>query len=1112
MDSSTVFTKTAKGVKESVGKTTVLSVEYRKILKEIDGATALGELAAKLGNLSQSKLQSALEKMLDGDYIREFATQPGMDSSTIFTKTAKGLKEAVGKTTVLSSDYRKILKEIDGTTSFGQLPGKLGNLPESKLRAALEKMLDGDYIREFVIESNTVFAPDIKFKEAGPETRMMASGAGFDLDFSSIATQQIMPEEAPAKLVEKPGTKEKPKSDANLAGEAAAHAKKQAETAAKLEVEERAKADAKRVAMLKARAEAEQLARARAEEEARVEAAAQARKEAEAKEKRDAEEKAKRQAVEVLKQQLARQTQEKAEREAAALARKEAEEKAKKLAAEHLRQQVERQALEKAKREAAAQAEAQALQEAQEKARREAGAQAKKEAEEQARRAAEEQARKEAEAKAKKEAEEKARREAEALAKKEAEEQARLAAEEQARKEAAEKTRLEAEARAKKEAEEQARLAEELARKEAEAKAKKEAEEKARLEAEARAKKEAEEQARLAAEELARKEAEAREAEEKASLEAEARAKKEAEEQARLAAEEQARKEAQARKDAEEKARLEAEARAKKESEEKARQEAEARARKEAEVLARREAEELAQARAREQQAQEQKLRQAAEARAATAVMLDANANDDEDENTRRDLEEKARKDEELLLQEVEELARKDARDAATLEADALKKEADEKVRRKAEALAEKKLARQARAARKELAEAAGEANAHVPDAGFRPPIKWGKPVAFTLLLLIVGGLALLHLMPFDSKRLVFEKAASEQFQQPVKIGAVHLALAPRPHWRLEQISIGKESQIKIAEIKAEIDSDAAKDTPAFKSIELISPSLNEEGLGWLLLSAPSAQNLKFTQLEAKGARLDLKNFTLPLFNVKTEIGPAASLKKIDLESEDKNLQVSLMPDGDVVRIQMTADTFAVPFGSSTTLQRFKATGTANRNALLVNDFSGNLFDGTVNGTATLAWGATWTLKGEIAAKQIRVFRFMPELVDNGGLDGKARFSMQAQDAATLFTAAPRAEGNFIIRDGTVAGVNLGLLFRNPQSRGSSKFAELSGAFFHESGKTQVRKINLIAGMLSTTGTLDVDAESKLNGNFVVDLRFPERQHRSNLAVTGTLKSPRFNE
>jgi len=71
-----------------------------------------------------------------------------MDNYTIFTKTAKGLGETLGKTKNLSREQRKILKEIDGKASLGDLQVQIG-MDEAKLQAAIGKLLAEDYIREF---------------------------------------------------------------------------------------------------------------------------------------------------------------------------------------------------------------------------------------------------------------------------------------------------------------------------------------------------------------------------------------------------------------------------------------------------------------------------------------------------------------------------------------------------------------------------------------------------------------------------------------------------------------------------------------------------------------------------------------------------------------------------------------------------------------------------------------------------------------------------------------------------------------------------------------------------------------------------------------------------
>ena len=56
-----------------------------------------------------------------------------MDRRSVCSKTAKGLQEAIGKTSLLSRELRNILKEVDGKLSIEQLQKKLDKQPEAKL-------------------------------------------------------------------------------------------------------------------------------------------------------------------------------------------------------------------------------------------------------------------------------------------------------------------------------------------------------------------------------------------------------------------------------------------------------------------------------------------------------------------------------------------------------------------------------------------------------------------------------------------------------------------------------------------------------------------------------------------------------------------------------------------------------------------------------------------------------------------------------------------------------------------------------------------------------------------------------------------------------------------
>src|SRR5437899_12415737 len=71
-----------------------------------------------------------------------------MDSNTIFSKTAKGLREASGGSSDLPRALRGILKGIDGKSVLADLQGRLRKVSEADIAEALTTLIDSGYIRE----------------------------------------------------------------------------------------------------------------------------------------------------------------------------------------------------------------------------------------------------------------------------------------------------------------------------------------------------------------------------------------------------------------------------------------------------------------------------------------------------------------------------------------------------------------------------------------------------------------------------------------------------------------------------------------------------------------------------------------------------------------------------------------------------------------------------------------------------------------------------------------------------------------------------------------------------------------------------------------------------
>ena len=81
-----------------------------------------------------------------------------MDRRSVFTKTAKGLMEATGKTSLLARDLRNLLKEVDGRATVGDLNQKFPKESEAKLMQALVGLSRDGFIREFVAAAPKVAA------------------------------------------------------------------------------------------------------------------------------------------------------------------------------------------------------------------------------------------------------------------------------------------------------------------------------------------------------------------------------------------------------------------------------------------------------------------------------------------------------------------------------------------------------------------------------------------------------------------------------------------------------------------------------------------------------------------------------------------------------------------------------------------------------------------------------------------------------------------------------------------------------------------------------------------------------------------------------------------
>lgn len=991
---------------------------------------------------------------------------------TIYSKTAKGMREASGKTKNLSSELRELLKLVNGKASLDELREQLDDDDQDALEPCISSLVEEGYIHE--LESSDApptppAQPARSSEKAAPVKSPPVSEAeepAGDLDFFAMppATAPSAPTPSPKETKQASPGADDQAAKALADDKALKEALERARVAAKEKLEQAAEQ----------RAAAEAKASRDAEEAAKVAAAETKRKDAEEKAKRAAEELAMRE----LQEQLRREAEEKAKLAAAAAKQREADEQARRAAAKRAEEE----------QRAAAERERQAQQKAADalavKARQEAEEKARRDAEEKARRDAEEIVRRENEEREQREAAERLRIEAGQRAKKAFEEKQRREAEEKLKQEELEAARREEVERLRIETE---RLRAEVERQrfEAAARAKLEAEEKERAAAEARALREAAEREQAAAAEQQRLALAAKlelEEQERQRRVAEEKLQQEAAERARLAAEMEARAEA------ERAAQREDEARAQREAEEKSRREADEARRIEAERLAKEEAE------VHERKLADERARAMADA-AALAVI---------EEKQRSERDAQARLEAQAREQhEAEEKARRDAEEA--------KWRAEEFARREAELQLEREHIQ-----REELEqlEADARSSRRIGKRG-----NWGKRIAFVIILVLVGGLGLIHVLSFDAQKLLFEQAASAQIGQPVKIRALHFALIPQAHWRAEEVSIGGGGQIRAASIKAQTSSTAVLGGGIITALSLDTVTVNEEGLAWLLFGKTQQSSVAFPRVTATNVNVSSSRLLLPVLDVTAELVPDGSWQKLIAQATDRKFLAEFERGTQAISLKIDSAGYAPPssFSSesvnkaqSISLTDFRAIATLSERQLTVSEFSGGTLGGVLAGAARMTWDDGIRLSSEFNASRIGLATLLPSLFDTGMLSGNGAFVMSGTDLSSLRKSV-RGDGSFVIERGQLRRVDLGKVLQGGGNSGKTLFSQMNGRFAYGEGKTQITGVKLTADLLSASGSAELAAENTLNGRFVVELKSTKMTVKGNLTVFGSITEPQFS-
>jgi hypothetical protein len=107
---------------------------------------------------------------------------------------------------------------------------------------------------------------------------------------------------------------------------------------------------------------------------------------------------------------------------------------------------------------------------------------------------------------------------------------------------------------------------------------------------------------------------------------------------------------------------------------------------------------------------------------------------------------------------------------------------------------------------------------------------------------------------------------------------------------------------------------------------------------------------------------------------------------------------------------------------------------------------------------------------------------------------------------------APRMDGSFSVKDGTVSGFDMVETARTGAREnlvgGRTHFDEMIGLMQLENHVVHFRQLKIVSGMMSASGSFDVSASNQLSGSFNADIKM--KAANNNLTLYGTSAEPKL--
>ncbi|MCG2577623.1 hypothetical protein LZ012_11525 [Dechloromonas sp. XY25] len=377
-------------------------------------------------------------------------------------------------------------------------------------------------------------------------------------------------------------------------------------------------------------------------------------------------------------------------------------------------------------------------------------------------------------------------------------------------------------------------------------------------------------------------------------------------------------------------------------------------------------------------------------------------------------------------------------------------------------------------------------------------------------------GVAIALLYPYDRFKPAFETSASQYIGAPVKIGAIGMALLPMPHFRLSNLSIGASGEGRVAEVRIASPWALLGGKPLQISridvtgVQLMASQL--VAMPFFKVDGPVSGVALVRKLHFEHSRLVFgEGAEFPDIYGQLDFQADGKLDKATIESDDRTMLVEARPGPLGIALNIEGRAWK-PAGTTAQFASLQAKGILQKDKLLVQNIDTTFLGGVLRGDWLLDWGHGLAMAGDATLSRIDTRKlgaaFAPSLKLEGEMSGTVKLRSSAANWEALWRNAEVVLNTEITR-GTLYGVDLGeAARRNGVSEvraGVTKFDRLRSTISINPRQIALKDVRMDAGMVTAAGQFVAGRDGQVDGNMAVTLQTSVAKMNVPVHVYGSL-------